>query len=426
MSFARRIKELATEHGFENAVRSAIDLVKAGKVDERDLGLRSLAQGFLGDEWEHKLQLHQERALEAADAISASAFAAISGNQLIERVREGYRMAPSIGDQIATTIPVTNGNLTTQKEPWLSNVRLKTSAELLTQEGIEFPDTEFSKSYVLYAAPEKRGHKVRVTFEMIYADRTRQANESAMSVGEMLKLDKEKRILRAFLGTSGGARFTYSFDGGTEASSNTYIEDSTTGTLGKWENQLDSTPLVSWVDINAVEQKFAKMRDPVTNEPIDIDAKQIFVMPSRVHLARSILNAELFRLGSYAVTAGSGNNNVMTQASNPLMNYELLTSKHAQKIAALNETFTDQANANAATITVAQAEDLWLMGDFKRAFYYREVHPLDVRMLPPGNPDEINKDIFLAVRAKEYGVAGVWDPRFTCRIFGHAQNASTS
>lgn len=440
MSFGKRVKEWAKEHGYEGAVRNACDLVKQGKVAENELGFRSLAQGLMGDDWSTKLQMHQERGLESADAIDASAFTAISGNQLISKVNEGYNLAGMIGDDITTKIPITNQNLDTEKEPWLSDVRPETTDKLIVQPAMEFPSAEFTYNYFLKRSPEMRARKVEVTLQMIFADRTRQANDRAYSVGKMLRLDKEERILRVFLGLSGSTgatpsaantfqntRFTYAYAGGTETTSNTFIEDNTTGTLGKWENQLDSTPLVSFNDINSMEQLFARMTDPVTGKPIDIDATDMFVMPSKKYLAEVILNSTGVSNGSYAVTAGSGNNNTVTEASNPLGKpYKLYTSKHAYKLAALNELFTDQAFANGATITAAQAVDLWLLGDFKRALYYREAMPLTVRPVAAGNRDEVLRNIVLQIGAFEWGVAGVQDPHFIARAFGHAQNASTA
>jgi hypothetical protein len=139
------------------------------------------------------------------------------------------------------------------------------------------------------------------------------------------------------------------------------------------------------------------MVDPVTGYPILIEPKQMLVMPALKYQARSIVNATEVQRGNYA-TSGEP---VRTLAANPLdRDYQILTSPHALK--ALTDSGVTAANANGRVY----------LGDFKKAFVWREAKPLTVVEAPPLNPLEFNQDIALAVKASWMGVAGVRDPRY--------------
>lgn len=440
MSLGRKFKDWTVQNGRENAVKQINELVSTDPGVRNRVSIRDMAESFCGGpEWERNLREYQQNPFafmhgreNAADAVDPSTFAQITGNLLIDTIRDKYKSPEFIGEQLCTTIPVNNGNLDSQKEPWLSDVqatkRLEDAGESdddedVVQPGMPFNKAGFTPNYVLLGKPQKRQRGADVTFEMIYADRTRQAHESAGSVGKRLGRNKEYRILKVFLGMRNN--YTYSFNGAAEATSNTYIE---TNPGTKWVNHIDSLPLISWTDINAVEQLFAQMRDPATGQPIDIEANMMFVMPSKWHTAQHILHATQTRMGpggSTSTAAPESAGPVLTYAGSTIRQYQLMTSKYAYKLAALNGTLTQQDGTSAATITAAQANDLWLMGNPKQAFYYREVYPLRVINAPTMNPEEYNRDIVLSVKASEYGYAGVRDPRQMVRVMGHNFNTAT-
>lgn len=423
MSLGKTYKRWITDYGRENAERLFNEAHEKGHFTERDFSLRDMAQGILGDSWAEKLKRHCNdpfRGLEAADAIDASAFKDISGNQLITTVKDKYKSPDFIGDQLVEVIPVTNGNLETEKEPYLSDVLPEANNDFVVQAGMPFHKSEFSYNYWLKQRPQKRTRGVDVTFEMIYADRTRQARESAASVGKQLGLSREHRILGCFLGTTAGNNYTAAFKGGTETSYATYQETLVTG---RWVNHLDSTPLVSYADVNSVLQLFSQMRDPVTGLPISVEPDTFFVMPAKVMTAYQVLHATQVR-----VNPGGVSNSIATISDNPIQafaptNLNVLTSAHAYYLAANNVAFVQQDNSTAMTFTASQANDIWIVGAPKKALYYREVYPLRVMQAPPMNPAEFDRDIVLSIKATEYGVAGVKDPRFLVRCTGH--NAMT-
>lgn len=440
MSLGRQLKRWVTDHGRESASRMFTEAMRTGRISASQYSLKDLAVGLMGDNWYEKMKANGYggyrdpdgtfHGRESGDAVDASTFADITGNQLIDRVREKYNSPEFIADKLVTTIDINNGNLDTQKEPWLSNIiprggDASDRAQYVVQQGMPYGRSEFLPNYIVLKQPVKSGLICDVTFEMIYADRTKQANDSATSVGEYLARLKEYEVLKVLLGLTVNFTFKYS-PMSAEFTSPTYVETATgAGTVAtRWSNHIDDLPLTSWDDVNVVLQKFAEMRDPSTGEPIHIDPKQMFVMPKRVMTARNILNATQIRIGDGTNTSGNGNTNpTATYANNPLSAYEILTSSYAYKLASTGSSllwpkqdYTDDGNT--FTLTAAQAYEIWLMGDFKRAFYWRQVYPLQTFQAPPMNPDEFNRDVVLSVKARQYGVAGVLDPRFAVRVLG--------
>lgn len=343
-------------------------------------------------------------------------------------MKDKYNSPDFIGDSLVTTIPVTNGNLDKQRVPWLSNVLLSPSVETsltdddesIVNAGMEYQRRGFVPNYYNLQRPKKRGGIVAVTFEMIYADRTKQAIDSAENIGRAIGMEKEYRILKVFLGLVNN--FEFSYGNGAETNSSTYHV--TAGTLGTWINGLNNQPLQSWNDVNAVEQVFAQMRDPNTGQPIEVDADTIFVMPGQMHNAKHILHATELRTGPGGSTSATGN---VTLSDNSLRMYNLITSKFAYKLATnASVVFPKMDLTTGAALSGANATLLWLMGNPKRAFYYRQVEGLQMFQAPPMNPEEFNKDIVLQVKAREYGVAGVSDPFAMVRVFGHSFTDATT
>jgi len=378
-----KLKQVCEQNGVQATVNTLKEAFAERKVSAGDFSLRRMAEAFIGHQWQSVLENRLSRVQESSEAVSASLFTAITGQLLVNEIKEKYQLASFIGDQLATTIPVTNGNLGTQKVPYLSDVR--DIGEKL-EEGEPYPQTQFAGQYITYPGIEKHGRICAVSMEAIYSDLTTQILDSARSVGTYLALTKEYKILQVVLGVTNN----HSWNG---TSYNTYL------TTGAWVNKITSYSLTDWTTINSLEQLFVNMVDPVTGYPILIEPKQMLVMPALKYQARSIVNAtEVRRNNPGYATSGAPIQNI---SENPLdRDYQILTSPHALK--ALTDSGVSVANANTRVY----------LGDFKKAFVWREAKPLTVVEAPPLNPLEFNQDIALAVKASWMGVAGVRDPRF--------------
>ena len=230
----------------------------------------------------------------------------------------------------------------------------------------------------------KRGFIVPVTREAVFFDRTNLVLQRASEVGEVLGLNKEKRLLDLLIGVTNN----YTWKG---TAYNTY---STTGTGtapdGNWINQT-TDELVDWTDVDAAEQMFANILDPNTGEPVLVQATTVLVTPAYRHAAHRIFNAAEIKYMSGPT---------QTVTANPLGNYTVVESRLAYR------------RLIAASIAASAAQKYWFIGDFSKAFAYMENWPLTVTQAPIGGEADFNQDIVIRFKASERGAAAVINPRY--------------
>lgn len=383
MGLGNRLKKLTESYGINKASKFLGEAIRDNKISRHAISLRNLAESFMGDNWAENLQRHNSgmRVTEASEATGASAFTAITGQLLVNEIKDKFELAKLIGDELCDTIPVTNGNLKEQKVPWLSNV---TDSVEKVEEGMPYPQTTFSPNYIEYPAIEKIGKICSVTMEAIYSDLTGQILDSAGSVGTYCGMAREERILKMVLGITNAHKWNGS-------SYNTYL------TSGAWINKIETFTLTDWTSINSMEQLFAQMVDPNTGKNILVEPKQLLVMPAQKYRAKKVFSATSVKSGNFAT---SGNPEHI-EGPNPLDNdYQVMTSPHARRL--LIE----------SGVSASLADSYVLLGDFKKTFIWREAKPLTVVEAPANNPREFEQDIALAVKASLMGVAAVRDPRF--------------
>jgi hypothetical protein len=217
---------------------------------------------------------------------------------------------------------------------------------------------------------------------------TGQILDSAGSVGTYCGLAREERILKVVLGLVNNHKWNGN-------SYNTYLSS------GAWTNLVGNFVLKDWTSVNTLEQLFTNMLDPNTGKNILIEPKQMLVMPANRYRAIRAFSANVTRSGDFAT---SGNPDQI-EAPNPLdKDYQILTSPHARRL--LTE----------SGVSTSIADSYVFLGDFKKAFIWREAKPLTVVEAPAQNPREFEQDIALAVKASLMGVAAVRDPRYV--VFG--------
>jgi hypothetical protein len=248
----------------------------------------------------------------------------------------------------------------------------------------------FSEDYIDTPQTTKRGFIVPVTKEAVFFDRTHLILQRAAEVGEVLGLNKEKRLLDLLLGTTNN----YTWKG---TAYNTYSAAGTgVAPDSNWINQI-SDELVDWTDVDAAEQLFANMLDPNTGEPVLLQATTMLVMPAYRHAANRIFSAT-----EIVYTSGE----TMTTAANPLGNYTVVESRLAYR------------RLIAAGQTAAAAKKWWFFGDFRKAFAYMENWPITVAQSPANSEADFNQDIVVRYKASERGAAAVINPRCVVKSTG--------
>ena len=143
--------------------------------------LKELAESTCGPEWHRVIKARFQGGLgfrESAEAVDARlGFADITGQLLVQQIREQYQAAPFALRDLIEQEQITNGNLYLRSaEPWLGKL---TTGPSRVNAGMPYPAGSFGENYVDYQSPEKWGQICRITFEMIFSDLTKQAFDSA-------------------------------------------------------------------------------------------------------------------------------------------------------------------------------------------------------------------------------------------------------
>lgn len=413
------IRDWAEVHGPVDASRKFSEALQKGEISTHDVSFRELAESICGPDWALKLQGAGAQSLsavaasvsnsgqwvpnyrafaETGDAVDSSQFADITGQILFNEIKTRYEAAPMLSDQLVSTVPITNGNLGTQKTPWLGAI--VDAPSINVQPGMPYPATGFGQQYITYPAPGKFGLICRITMEMLYSDLTQQAREAAGDVGLRTRQEKEERVLSVVLGLLNN----HSWNGSTY---NTYQ------TTTPWINVQSGQTLVDWTEIEMMEQLLKEMVDPVSGKAINVQPTALLVMPRKLYTARRVLTATEVRTGDGASTTQA------TYADSPLSKmYPVLDSIYAYNLLT-GSAATDTEYVKHGGLTASQAKEYCFLGDFPRAFVWRQVYPLRVIPAPPNNLDDFNKDIVFQIKSSEFGVAGVRDPRYVVKLYNN-------
>jgi hypothetical protein len=374
--------------GAEETVRHLQEALQTGDLKPEDFSIRELAEATLSAERVRRMDPRQGGVclLEAGDGVDATAFSNIVGQVIEAKILAAYQQEAFVMSKLVDTVPT---RLDGEKIPGIGRVA-DTVAEV--QPGMPYPNLGFGEDYIETPQTAKRGFIVPVTKEAIFFDRTNLVLQRAAEVGEILGLNKEKRLLDLLIGTTNN----YKWKG---AAYNTY-SNAGTGVPpdGDWINQTDEE-LMDWTDVDAAEQLFANILDPNTGEPVLVQATTVLVMPAYRHAAHRIFNAA-------EITYASGGGATAVTAANPLGNYKVVESRLAYR------------RLLAAGHSADDAKKFWFIGDFRKAFAYMENWPITVSQSPLGSEAEFNQDIVVRFKASERGAAAVINPRYVVRGTG--------
>ena len=276
----RELKRMYDLSGPEKTVRHLREALDAGDLKPEDFSIRELAEVTLSAERVRQMDPRQGGAclLEAGDGVDVTAFSNITGQVVQARIMEAYAQEAFVLSRLVETIPT---RLDGERIPGIGRISDEVAE---VQPGMPYPSLGFAEDYIDTPQTTKHGFIVPVTKEAIFFDRTHLVLQRAAEVGEVLGLNKEKRLIDLLIGVTNN----YKWKG---ASYNTY-SNSGTGVApdGNWINQM-TEELVDWTDVDAAEQLFADILDPNTGEPVLIQATTVLVMPAYRHAAHRIFNA---------------------------------------------------------------------------------------------------------------------------------------
>lgn len=381
----RELKRRYELDGAEQTVHHLSEALHEGHLKPEDFSIRDLAEALVPDgrEWVRMLDPRSAggvAVLEAGDGVDVTAFLNITGQVIYSKILQAYTQEAFVLSKLVDTIPT---RLDGEKIPGIARVA-DTVAEV--GPGMPYPHLGFGEDYIETPSTTKRGFIVPVTKEAIFFDRTHLVLSRAAEVGELLGLNKEKRLVDLVIGVTNN----YKWKG---TAYNTYQ------TATPWINSLTGNELVDWTNVDKAEQLFADILDPATGEPVLIRGTTVLVMPAYRHAAHRVFHAaELTFTAAGSATA--------TVAANPLSDYRVYDSRLAYR------------RIVASGVAAADAKKWWFLGDFRRAFAYMENWPITVTQAPLGSEAEFNNDIVLRFKASERGAAAVINPRYVVKNTG--------
>ncbi|MFO0899322.1 MAG: hypothetical protein U0836_18005 [Pirellulales bacterium] len=371
--------------GAERTVEHLSEALRGGALSAGDFSLRELAEALVPDgrEWVRLLDPRSAGGvtlLESFDGVDTTAFSNITSQLVYSKIMEAYTQEAFVMSKLVDTVPT---RLDGEKIPGIA--RLADGA-LDVAPGMPYPNLGFGEDYIETPATTKRGFIVPVTREAIFFDRTHLVLARAAEVGEILGLNKEKRLLDLALGIANN----YKWRG---TAYNTYQAST------PWINVKASNELIDWTDVDGAEQLLAEILDPNTGEPVLAPANTVLVMPAYRHAAHRVFNApEIRYTGTSAATT--------TVAANPLGNYQVHESRLAYR------------RIVASGVAADTAKKWWFLGDFKKAFAYMENWPITVTQAPQNSEADFSHDIVIRFKASERGAAAVLNPRYVVKSTG--------
>jgi len=379
-----------------------------GGIRMEEFSLRRLAEECLGyqtvnDVFDPRNEPSARQLREAEEAVDSTGFSNIMGQLLINRVMEAFQSEAFVASRLIPTVPT---RLDGEKIPGIGKIKDPTSdnaSNLAVHEGMPYPHAGVSEDYIETPSTTKYGLIIPVTREAIFFDRTGLLARRCSEVGEVLGLNKEKRLLDMYCGYSSGTGM-YKWKG-------TYYETYYSSTdSGEWINHLDGNELVDWTDIDNAEDLFTNLLDPNTSEPVVLggNGMTLFVPAQLGSTGRRILNATEIR--------ETTNTNTVTVSGNPLRGKNIRLEESRQLYRRMV----------AKGVSASEAAATWFYGDPAKAFAYMENWPITVTQSGMDSDVAFNQDIFLRYKASERGVAAVMEPRAMVRCRAVSTSSSSS
>ena len=355
--------------------------------------LQPVGHGFIQEMFDPS---NPEPVQEAMAAMDTTAFVGVTGQILINKLLAAYTQEEFVVSKLVPNVPT---RLNGERIPGITMPRDPGEDVTKIKEGEPFRTVGFAEEYVETPATDKHGVIIPVTKEAVFFDRTGLVLERAKTVGELLGLQKEKRLLGVVIGAVNTYREKRYGDLAPVNLETFYAADDN----GRWTNHFDGNPLNDYTNIDFGDQQFANTVDPNTGEPIII-GKRFVLAPAQLRLRiQQIATAtDLWKLtNTQTMWAGSTNfPAVGTIGRNLVADVGYATS--AQLYAQLKL----QLGLDATT-----AQGYWFYGDIAKAFAYMENWPITVVQAPAASEADFAQDIPFRFKASERGAAAVMEPR---------------
>jgi hypothetical protein len=328
---------------------------------------------------------------EANPGLGTNLFQVVTGELIARKVIEGYDDASGfIGDRLVTVMP------SKYRDRKIAGFRALAGPSEVA-EGHPYEESSFEEKWVT-TSETKQGRILSINEELIAFDQTGEINRRAMTLGFMLRQERERTIIRAVTDADAAVgKYVYRPAG---AGTALYPSD---GSHRNWVGAGNTTspsfnaavPLVDWTDIDEVLNYRATQvvddRVDGTPRPIVAPAKQLLV-PERLRgTARSIVHAT-------EVSVASANGEM--RVANPI----------SGMVEVLSSPFIDEQGG--------QAVNDWYLGDFRRQFVWTEIWPVQTFLQKSESESAFERDVVLRVKVRYYGGVSAVDTAFVTKVDG--------
>jgi hypothetical protein len=383
--------------GPRDAGEHLTEALEAGELVPSDFDFAELFEAYYGQDGRDALRPGGSvtRMMEAVDGTDSTHFLDITNRVISAAVIADYEKETSVAAQLISNTP----NVVLRHERLPGVTELESEGDFV-QEGMPYETQGFGAKWQDFGDGRKFGLITAVTRETLhFVGQTAEIIRRASGIGARLGMNKERRIWRMIYGI--GTDFNpYDYTGTTY---NTY-QNAAAG--APWIN-IHANDLVDWTDLDLASRLWDVMTNPDNGDPIVIGGATILVQPARTMQARMILTATEVRQTTNAV------NQINT---NPIQGVTLgPESRLGRQVLA----------TGGLGIAPEILDRLWLYGDFKRAFTYRENWPITVTQEPPNAAAEFEQDIVSRWKASERGHPTVLDPRYVLITTGQTDHSSS-
>ena len=394
----RELKQLYGTLGGGQAGTHLTEALEKRELKPTDIDFCELAEAFFGYEFRRECDPARpgvggaRRILESVDAVDSTAFLDITQRVISNQLMGAFTLEANM----ASALVDFEGNVRLRNERRPGITPVGDEGEVV-HEGMPIPAQDFGEKYQDFGDNYKRGMIVGLTKEaLFFTGQSAEMLRQASRVGEWLGVNKDKRIWQTILGIQNN----YNYNG---TAYNTY-NAAAIGAPAIVPQNIHGWALNTWHDIDRANRLFDRMVDPDTGEAIEISGMTVIVMPAQEMTARSILTATESR------TTGGTDTTIF---ANPVSGYSLgPVSRRARAI--LN-----------ATGDYGDPDSVWVLGDFKKAFVYRENWPVTVVQEPLNAPAEFEQDIVVRYKATERGGCWVKRPHYVVISSGSCGHSSS-
>lgn len=330
--------------------------------------------------------------LEAA--LTTSIFPVVTGQLLSQMIIDAYESAPAIGEQLVTVV---DAKLRNQKIAGFTSL----GGPLEVAEANQYSATGFGEKYVV-SSETKKGRILEISEELILFDQTGEILRRAQMIGDMVKQDWDRSIVRAVCDAdSGSSVYVWRPNGtgetlyNTDGSNYNYIGASNTTSTSFNAQKV----LTDWTTLDHVRKYRAT---EVKDDRIDGTQRAI----GMINTGLTLLVPESLRGVAdtivYAPTA-------WTEGATTSTHYGAQYANPARGMVSsvLSSPYVDEINS----------ADYYI-GQFKKQFIYTQIWPIQTFLQGSNSESAFNADIAFRIKARYYGGVTAVDQIYVTKVDG--------